>query len=223
MVRPERKPNVDKSKPCSKCGVTQPLENFRINHAAKDGRQSACKPCQRKVYEARAEHYKAKARAYRAEHLEEIREKQRDYFRSRAEWNRKRVNDWYWSNIDRARKTRREVYSSNPERWIAETKKWKQANRERANRSDNQSIHRRRARMRVNGVFDIRPIEIARLYRQACAYCGSKESIQLDHVIPIARGGTHSIGNLISACSSCNASKGSLTITEWRKRESPRA
>lgn len=214
---------MNQSKTCSKCGQVTPLENFRINRAAKDGRQSACKPCQRKVYEARAEHYKAKSRAYRAEHIDEIRQQQREYSARNAEKKRETARRWYRDNPDRAKQLRRATYSRDRLHWIAKTKEWKQANRERANRSDNQSIHRRRARMRVNGVFDIRPIEIARLYRQACAYCGSRESIQLDHVIPIARGGTHSIGNLISACSSCNASKGSLTITEWRKRESPRA
>jgi 5-methylcytosine-specific restriction endonuclease McrA len=36
-------------------------------------------------------------------------------------------------------------------------------------------------------------------------------------VIPIARGGKHSIGNLVVACKPCNSQKNKRTIQEWRQ------
>lgn len=46
-------------------------------------------------------------------------------------------------------------------------------------------------------------------YDGCCAYCGQQSnSLHLDHVIPLARGGRHSIGNLVPACRTCNTSKG---------------
>jgi 5-methylcytosine-specific restriction endonuclease McrA len=39
-----------------------------------------------------------------------------------------------------------------------------------------------------------------------------------DHIIPLARKGTHSIGNLVPACHACNASKGKKLISEWKGR-----
>jgi 5-methylcytosine-specific restriction endonuclease McrA len=45
-----------------------------------------------------------------------------------------------------------------------------------------------------------------------CVYCGIKfppESLTLDHVQPRVRGGDHSEGNLVAACRTCNADKGS--------------
>ncbi|GAB4414616.1 MAG: HNH endonuclease [Bacteroidia bacterium] len=40
-----------------------------------------------------------------------------------------------------------------------------------------------------------------------CAYCGSKDNLTLDHVIPRAQGGRHTWGNLVTACQTCNNCK----------------
>jgi hypothetical protein len=50
----------------------------------------------------------------------------------------------------------------------------------------------------------------------ACIYCGSKENITVDHLIPLSRGGDHSLSNMIPACFSCNASKNNRYVgSEW--------
>ena len=58
--------------------------------------------------------------------------------------------------------------------------------------------------------------QIARIYSKPCYRCGTKENISLDHVIPISRGGNHSIGNLMPLCRPCNSSKGKKLLVEWR-------
>jgi 5-methylcytosine-specific restriction endonuclease McrA len=40
-----------------------------------------------------------------------------------------------------------------------------------------------------------------------CVYCGGPAE-HIDHVVPLARGGAHAIGNLLPACAECNKSKG---------------
>ncbi|MCS7005678.1 MAG: HNH endonuclease [Cytophagales bacterium] len=47
-----------------------------------------------------------------------------------------------------------------------------------------------------------------------CVYCGSREDLTLDHVIPRSRGGTSSWTNLVTACRRCNAKKGDFTPEE---------
>lgn len=47
-----------------------------------------------------------------------------------------------------------------------------------------------------------------------CVYCGDKKDLTLDHVIPKSKGGKTSWGNLITACKSCNAKKGSYLPEE---------
>jgi len=64
--------------------------------------------------------------------------------------------------------------------------------------------------------------EIAKIYSRPCIYCESTLLIEIDHIIPISRGGRHSIGNLAPACRSCNRNKSDSLIMEWRKkRETP--
>ena len=55
-------------------------------------------------------------------------------------------------------------------------------------------------------------------YHNSCAYCGASGRIERDHVVPIARGGRHSVGNLLPACYDCNRSKGYKFLSEWRYR-----
>lgn len=50
----------------------------------------------------------------------------------------------------------------------------------------------------------------------ACAYCGCTSGpFEVDHIIPVSRGGGNDPENLTCACRSCNRSKGAKTINEW--------
>jgi 5-methylcytosine-specific restriction endonuclease McrA len=49
-----------------------------------------------------------------------------------------------------------------------------------------------------------------------CAYCGEKKELTLDHVVPVSRGGRHAAGNFLPACRSCNSSKSSKLLVEWK-------
>ena len=53
-----------------------------------------------------------------------------------------------------------------------------------------------------------------------CAYCGaSSPSLQRDCVLAISRGGRYTLGNVVPACRSCNASKCNEEVTTWMRRK----
>ncbi|MBU4263236.1 MAG: HNH endonuclease [Proteobacteria bacterium] len=53
-----------------------------------------------------------------------------------------------------------------------------------------------------------------------CYYCGRKfplKELTMDHLIPLARGGTSSKGNIVAACKECNTRKKTLLPLEWEE------
>jgi 5-methylcytosine-specific restriction endonuclease McrA len=51
---------------------------------------------------------------------------------------------------------------------------------------------------------------LTRLNQGVCHYCGGKfkpSQLTMDHVVPIARGGTSTPGNVVPACKDCNNKK----------------
>lgn len=49
-----------------------------------------------------------------------------------------------------------------------------------------------------------------------CAYCGDPIPTQVDHVMPLSRGGTDDWDNLAPACRGCNMEKLDFTPEEYR-------
>lgn len=53
--------------------------------------------------------------------------------------------------------------------------------------------------------------------RGVCHYCGRQvpfDQVTMDHVVPVARGGRSTKGNIVPACPACNRSKKALTPAE---------
>jgi 5-methylcytosine-specific restriction endonuclease McrA len=54
-----------------------------------------------------------------------------------------------------------------------------------------------------------------------CVYCAcplALDNATLDHVHPVARGGSHAPGNLVAACERCNRMKGDMLPAEFFAR-----
>jgi 5-methylcytosine-specific restriction protein A len=51
-----------------------------------------------------------------------------------------------------------------------------------------------------------------------CHYCGGETSpaeLTMDHIVPVARGGKSTKGNVVPACKDCNNAKKQLLPMEW--------
>ena len=57
-----------------------------------------------------------------------------------------------------------------------------------------------------------------KLAKGACYYCGRSvmpQDLTMDHIVPIARGGKTTKGNIVTACKECNNAKKQLLPMEW--------
>jgi len=184
-------------------------------------RYSMCPPCYKnKVSEYNAKSYeknREKRLQYQSEYYDERREelilKKRNYYHNgggkekNQEWtekNRNKVNSYSRNRAKRAR-------AENPEKARAERRKYystpygKQA-------IDSSRDRRRRNLKEYKKVLDK---EIRSLMSSPCVACGNPE-VTIDHIIPISKGGRHSVGNIQPMCRKCNGSKGSKLNFEWR-------
>ena len=69
----------------------------------------------------------------------------------------------------------------------------------------------------------IRATTRSRIYSRdyyTCVYCGRSVTdptvrLSLDHVVPCELGGTNQVGNLVTACISCNSAKRDLPLADF--------
>jgi 5-methylcytosine-specific restriction endonuclease McrA len=135
---------------------------------------------------------------------------------------------WRAANRERKAATNAAWYVANRERMAAANAAWYAANRERkaatvaAWHADNpdkvKAIQQRRRARKADAAGTFTSEQwLARLayHENKCVYCGSREDLQIEHQIPLARGGTNWASNLVPACRSCNCSKGTRTPKEF--------
>lgn len=59
-----------------------------------------------------------------------------------------------------------------------------------------------------------------KLAQGVCYYCGRKfvaKELTMDHIVPLARGGVSSKGNMAACCKECNNLKKTMLPLEWEE------
>jgi len=201
------------TKTCTKCQTEKSVDLF---YKDRDRYASSCKQCQltqrKQYYIDNKATVKVKRAAYQKAHQAEQYE---------------HLKKWRKNNPEKVREAGRRQYAGNIKHHLAVKKEWRLANPEavkailekhRLNHLPKmaEKSHKRRAKLRGNGVFQVTEKELIRLYASPCAHCGTMENVTIDHIIPVARGGRHSIGNLQPLCLTCNSSKNAKTMAEWK-------
>jgi CRISPR/Cas system Type II protein with McrA/HNH and RuvC-like nuclease domain len=57
--------------------------------------------------------------------------------------------------------------------------------------------------------------EIREKWENQCAYCGEKENLTIDHIVPQSKGGLDTTKNVVCCCYSCNQDKGHTPWEDW--------
>jgi 5-methylcytosine-specific restriction endonuclease McrA len=205
---------MNQYKTCTKCGQAQLLPSFNNDKTRKDGLFPHCKICVRadakKRYAGNPEHFKEKTRGYALAHPEMVKRNRAKWLENNLEKNREYQRVWAGEY--------RKQNPLNHRRWKTDPKKLAEWRRENPDKTRKQK-HERRVRELGARSYSVTSKDMAKLMAGSCIYCGSRELIQIDHVFPLARGGTHSVGNLAPACRTCNVRKSSKFVMEWKLHE----
>lgn len=177
------------SKHCQKCDTTKPSTDFAADKTRKDGLQCYCKTCNQTYRDA----HKKEQSAYDKKHYQE----------NKSEITQTRIE---------YRATHKQQISEGMRRLHHENL---------AYRSRQIDLGHRR-RIIVNKNTDEAVVAyIKSIYESesnVCYWCGkpiSPDDLHIDHIIPLAQGGTHSIDNLAPSHGTCNISKGKKMPAEY--------
>lgn len=185
-------------KTCTTCKNTKPFSEFNKDRQKKDGLNPRCKTC------SRAWHHKNKSR---------VREYQKQYYSKTVEYHSEKAKRYRDRNRDSL---------------ILASRRWHRENRDRAQEYRQKRLdayrayaQNRRARIKGNGGTHTQDEikTILTMQRGKCAICLSELSdYHVDHIIPIAKGGTNDRYNLQVLCPGCNFSKNDSDPIEYAQR-----
>lgn len=139
----------------------------------------------------------------------------REWMRRNAEKAREAMRRWRQRHPDDHAAQVRAYYARDPRLWNARLAAG--ANRPSVRKA---AQHRRRSREKdaASSFTAAQWRALVAVYEGRCAYCGGGGPLQADHRIPLCRGGTNTIDNILPACGRCNRRKHAMTESEFRAR-----
>lgn len=166
------------------------------------------------------ERYAALKKMYNSDHRQELAEKKRLYREENKEYISLLQKQYRDSHKEEIAEYKKQHYASNKERIFARQKQYSQTPAGKlAIRTS--TINRRARKKKALGSHTSQEIQ-EQLARQKhkCYYCktklGSKRSsYHADHIVPLSKGGTNYIDNIVLACSTCNLKKSNKLLHEW--------
>jgi 5-methylcytosine-specific restriction endonuclease McrA len=182
-------------------------------------------------YEAKKEEIRAYKKEYQQRNKVELAAKKREHY----EANKDAISAWhkahYAANPERRKAASRAYRATYPEKAKAAVDTWCENNPERlreikraySRQRPELGLHsaaRRRARVANAFVERVDYREVLSASGGVCGICRNPlgDSVHFDHIIPLARGGTHERANVQAAHPRCNAKKGSKLpeeLTSW--------
>jgi 5-methylcytosine-specific restriction endonuclease McrA len=203
----ERTLTMNEYKTCTKCLQTKPISAF---HKLKDKHKARCADCikehwhankqlmnsySRKSYQKHRDKKLHDQKLYSLANPEIVKATKKRYLENNPINRKESLAKYRKKNAKQILAEKRNYYGNNSEKWLG-------------------YAEIRNKRLKSN--FKVTTKEIIRLLQKPCVYCQQNASVEIDHIIPLARGGQHRIGNLIGSCLPCNRSKNAKFIMEWR-------
>lgn len=197
-------------KTCSRCLEVKPTSAFQRRRASSDGLQPRCKAC---AAEYKKQHYRANrdrilvaAKAYNQTKPKNPRPKLSEP--ERLEARRRKSRRYKQRHAAKIAAQKAAYRAAHPEKAADQWRQWSTANPERAKAS---SRRWRAAKFAAHSEPYLRS-EVWAKTDGLCGICFGEldpvEGWQIDHIVPLSRGGDDTLANTQPAHARCNQSKG---------------
>lgn len=214
------------AKSCTKCGVEKPLSEFSRGKKNKDGLNYWCKPCSSDYFRLwrslNTEKTREANRKWREENPDKVKASSAKWYAANSQKALIYTKLWYESNKEKALATRAAWRAANKDRAMVATKAWQSNNRDKVraavkkwqklNPDAVKSInHNRRAREKqaAGRLSPDLSKKLFALQKGKCACCKKPlgSDYHMDHIMPLALGGTNTDDNIQLLRAKCNNQK----------------
>lgn len=210
-------------KTCTKCNEEKPLSHFHRHKACAGGFDTQCKSCKRTYYRQwQRRNHKERPKAYRGDGVKEC--LKCNEVKALAEFhNDKSRPDGKFAyckscKIDQGKEPSRKWKKQNKERVREKNRKERRRNPEKFRQRLREYRAKKKGRATDGKVPTLKGLLIVQ--GGLCANCKRKYvpdgiPFEVDHIIPLARGGMHTKENVQALCRPCNRQKGAKMPQEW--------
>lgn len=152
---------------------------------------------------------------------EKILKRNKIYKENNKEYFKKKNKEYREKNKEYISKWKKEYNIINNKEISIKRKKYREEHLEECRQQKNISNQKRKALKRslpytlTNNEWN----EIKNTFNYECAYCREKIELQMDHFIPLSRGGEFTKNNIIPACRRCNISKFNNDFLKWYPKQ----
>ncbi len=214
---------------CSRCGLSEPEVGFRdqpgkqckacllkASNAWRDANRERVLALQRKRYAANPQKGRDAIRKYRADNPEKVKAARFIAWWKNPEASRKYLRDWQAKNRKKVSAYHLKWARANPKKANATVARWHKRHPEESAQMGAARRARKKGAEGSHSLLEWRTL--LRGHGHRCAYCGvvlGKSNRSKDHKIPLVRGGSDRIENILPACRRCNSSKNTKTHDEF--------
>ena len=197
------------TKLCNKCGETKPLAGFSKDRSKRDGLSTICKCCRSAGHaEWRAKNpdqVKANYAAWYAANADKARSYSKEYRLAHPEQTKAAVDAWRKENPDKSKAAMARWSVANKDRKKELNHSWYLNNKTKVR------VQRKNRKLRMkSGRLSVDIVEkLLKIQKGKCACCKKPlgEDFHLDHIMPLALGGTNTNDNVQLLRKLCNLQK----------------
>jgi dsDNA-specific endonuclease/ATPase MutS2 len=217
-------------KRCTKCGIEKPLKEFTKRKDSKDGFNHICINCKKDYYYSNIERVKERTKEYYANNKEKMNKATKKWQKANKAKVDKRAKEWKRQNPDKCKKVSKKYRDANRDIMLERTREWKKENPDKIkawvekNRAivTQYSRTRRARKLKAKGTFTANQFKNKQeRQKNKCWWCTEElegKKVHADHVIPLSKGGTNDISNIVASCASCNFKKNAKMPHEFAGR-----
>ena len=224
-------------------------EYFAFQIKSKGTLKDSCKVCDKKYRENNKDKIKEYMKEYGKNNKDSLTEYRKKYYENNKEYMKEYMKNYYENTKDKRKEYMKEYgknyYENNKDKrkeYMKEyrentkdkrkeyMKEYREANKDkikeyRKNNRDKllEYTHKRRALKLGNGGSYTKSqwLDTLEYFDYKCAYTGEciKHGCHVEHIVPVSKGGTSYIWNLVPSTESANLSKGNKTMEEWYREQ----